>query len=227
MTSSDKDRVAYELSLLTSLGEEVDTLLEAFFRHPDAPRYLARTPRLGNDIPWVLVACDGDVSNATGLVVAGTWDGKGWDLDGGFTLFTCGGEARGEFLEVAGWAGRIRRLGTVPGAGPLRPDLIALQGELAEATFHWARRAGLVREWAAGASVRGDSAFPQTFVEMRFGPDCYRGLVIAGDRDRNDRWDYDRVVTLLLPGGATVDLDAAQADMVEELVDGGHADSSR
>ena len=227
MTGSDQARVAYELSLLTNLGEAVDTLLEAFFRHPDAPRHLVRTPRLGNDIPWVLVACDGDELSMTGLVVGGTWDGKGWDLAGSFTLFTCDGDAKGKFVEISGRAGRIRPQGTVPGVGPLRPDLIALQAELVGATFQWARRAGLVRQWTAGAAVSGDGVFPQTFVELRFGADCYRGLVIGGEKDREDRWDYSGVVTLLLPDGRIVDLDAAQADMVEELVHGGHADLSR
>ena len=227
MTGSDQARVAYELSLLTSLGEAVDTLLEAFFRHPDHLRHIVATVRLGKDIPWVLAACDGGTLDATGLVVGGAWNGKRWDFDAGFTLFTCERMPAGEFVEMAPGKGRVRVQGTLPGTGPLRPDMKALQAEIARATARWSRRADLVQEWLFETGACEYAAFPQTFVELRFAADCYRGLVIGGEKDREGRWDYGGIVTLFLPDGRIVDLDAAQADMVEELVYGRHADLSR
>lgn len=217
----------YELSLLTNLGEAIGTLRMAFYAHLHAGQWLARTPALGHELPWTLVRCSEPSVCATGLVVGGEHDGGVWDLDGVFTIFTCEHVASGEFITVKGWCGDAFVQGKLPGAGPRRPEPEALLAELARASAHWASSPRLKARWADYASVAGEKAFPDAFVELRFADDCYRGLIVDGQVECSGVWDFTAPLTLLQPDGALVSLEAGQADSVAVLVGGHHADLLR
>ncbi|MBO1326212.1 hypothetical protein K2X14_14525 [Acetobacter sp. TBRC 12305] len=222
-----EDRVDYELSLLTNLGEAMDTLRRAFYAHPEAQTLLNRTPALGHELPWTLVRCAEPSVSVTGLVVGGEHDEGAWDLDGVFTIFTCEHVPTGEFQTIKGWCGDVWVQGRLPGTGPRRPDARILLAELERASCHWASSSRLKARWAEFAAFAGEKAFPDAFVELRFADDCYRGLIVDGRVDCSGVWDFNSLLTLLQPDGALVSLEAGQADSVALLVGGHHADLLR
>lgn len=85
----------------------------AFLAHPRASAIQRRSPGLGDSLPWVLVHCDGDMAEATGIIVNGDFDGD-WDLCGRFLLFTLDADPAGEFIRVNGWVGSVSILAAVP-----------------------------------------------------------------------------------------------------------------
>lgn len=61
---------------------------------------------------------------------------------------------------------------------------------------------------------------PQTFIELCFGTDRRRGLVIAGDRLPSGEWNFDGDLVLLYPSGFEQPQNVWNASKVEVLFDG-------
>ena len=88
---------------LVERSDEMDETVRAFFKHRSSKAYIGYRPRLGIDIPWLLVACTAGCEELRGIVVAGNFDDPHWDLDAQFTVFSIEHRGDGEFLRVNGW----------------------------------------------------------------------------------------------------------------------------
>lgn len=216
------------LDLLSNLGEDVSAAQQALFVHPELAGWLERTPGLGHEIPWTIASFTDETGRrVSGLVVAGSFTNGKWDLTTEFVLFTGRARNPGTFLAVDGALVQARVQGSVPGVGPRRPDEMALLKELQAASMAWAASPSLRAHWALFATAHGCGPMPDTFVELRFQDQCYRGLIIDGTLDSTGFWDMEQPVELLLPSGRTRGLLADQADSVAFLTGGEQHDLMR
>ncbi|MBO1329405.1 hypothetical protein OQ496_13360 [Acetobacter suratthaniensis] len=216
------------LDFLSNLGEDVCAAQQALFSHPEMKGWLERTPGLGHEIPWTIASFTDETGRRiSGLVVAGNFTNGKWDLTTEFVLFTGRARRPGTFLSVDGSVVSVRPQGSVPGVGPRRPDCMTLLKEVQAASMAWAAQPSLRARWAVFAATHGCSAVPNTFVELRFQDQCYRGLLVDGTLDSTGLWDMEQPVALLLPTGRTVELLADQADSVTFLTGGEHYDLKR
>lgn len=222
--TKDKSRLhddSNPLDFLSNLGEDVSAAQQALFVHPELAGWLERTPGLGHEIPWTMASFTDETGRrVSGLVVAGSFTNGKWDLGTEFVLFTGRARHPGTFLTVDGTAVNARAQGSVPGVGPRRPGEMALLKEVQAASMAWAACTSLRAHWASFAATHGCSPMPDTFVELRFRDQCYRGLIIDGTLDSTGLWDMEQPVALVLPSGRTIGLQADQADSVAFLTGG-------
>ena len=219
-----RKRAEYEMSLLTNAGEALEALIESFLSHPDYGIWQNRTPALGYTLPWTSVSYRQGAEYHAALVVGGAHDGRSWTTTGTLMLFAPDRPAGEMFFTLDGATTTMRVSCFCPGLGEGRPDARELLRELSHLTGLWAGNPALVAHWARFAAVRGEEAFPDTFVSLNFGGDVQRGLVVDGTLDEDGAWDFSTVITLLRTDGRLVDLDAGQASHIEMLVEGDRAD---
>ncbi|MFW7270250.1 hypothetical protein ACMAUO_20235 [Gluconacetobacter sp. Hr-1-5] len=218
-TNMDSEQTRREMDALFPGLEQNETLQAAFEAHPGSAAFLERQPELGRTIPWVLVGCDVNGRQITGLVVDGIVVRHGWDLREEFVLFSADMEPAGRFVTIPGGEATVSVIGTTPAAVGFgeRPDASALLREMAEVSAAWASNAELVRSWHACAVLHRLPSYPDCFAEFHRDCEVTRGLVIGGHLDRDGQWDFTQYVQVIVRSGETVVLDPTQADNMEIL----------
>ncbi len=211
-----------EMEALFPGYERNDTLRAAFMAHPAAANILKRQPQLGRRIPWVLVECDVSPRPLTGLIVDGTYGPGGWDAAEKMVLFTDDLTPGGAFVLLKKGSVRFEVIGTTPGStrSPDRPHEVDLLLHLSVLTKAWNANEEATRLWRVWSSVNGQTPFPQCYLEIAFGGEVYRGLVVGGTLAPSGQWDLDKEIDLMIEPDDILAVDAARADRKEVL--GGH-----
>ncbi|NHO57774.1 hypothetical protein GOB86_12045 [Acetobacter lambici] len=203
--------------LLSSAGESLRNDLTVLHEHPEFFARTVPTSGLGYEIPWTCVAYQQDGRKGTGLVVSGTrCDGK-WDLSQDLVIFDAWLGEIGSFLMLRAGKDMVEHSVTLPGFSPRQPKKPELLREYAHALEAWMKSPRLQDEWL---ERMGKGTAPTTFIEICFGTDRYRGLVIDGDRLPSGEWDYDGDLVLLSPSGHDRPHNIWNASKVEILFDG-------
>ncbi|MFS3137515.1 hypothetical protein ACLRDC_19455 [Gluconacetobacter sacchari] len=206
-------------AMFESPGDQLERLKAAFRQHPEAQQIFWKMPLLGTKLSWAIIGLPDRPGFQVGLLVQGEHaDGK-WRFDRPFRLLLDSRAGASELIDVDPAVERIARP-TIFGGDydpAERPDVVALMAEISRSSVCWARDPELVARWAIVATDCGLMPAPTDFVELRFGRDVYRGLIVDGPYDLDKGWNFDAELKLVCGDGRVVWLDAAQADSVEIL----------
>lgn len=203
--------------LLSSAGEGLRNDLTVPYEHPEFLGRTERTVGLGYEIPWTTVTYQQDGRKGSAVVVSGLWTGKNWDLAQDLVAFDAWLGEIGSFITLRAGEDHVKHCVTLPGFGPRQPKKPVLLREYAQALEVWMSSPRLQDEWL---ERMGKGTTPTTFIELCFGTDRYRGLVIDGDRLPSGEWDYDGDLVLLSPSGHDRPHNIWNASKVEILFDG-------
>ncbi|MBB2158117.1 hypothetical protein HLH33_17750 [Gluconacetobacter diazotrophicus] len=213
--------------LFSNPESQVRAFRAALDAYPMRGELMLRTPFLGVGVPWVVVRLGGLDDAELGLVVAGGLvarpDGsRDWDLNRPFQAFVTPRGSPARIVPVDPACSPVSVECTVPADAwhHAEPEALTMLGEMADAMAAWSARSDLVVAWTRRAAVEGLTPAPARYVELAFGTDVYRGLEIAGPDVDDMGCDWNEPITLMLPSGRIVELDAAQAD--RHVMVGGH-----
>lgn len=192
----------FDIISLAQLAERLDSVLRAA---PALLDQVAASPLVTANLPRQIVSLPDRPGQPVGLVMGGVYAPGQWRLDRPLSVLLLPEEGVGSIVTVDPSRERVVAQGTLltPVSVPTRPDTVALLDEVARATYAWAARGG-----------RGE--MPDVFLEVRFGSDVYRGLLLQGEEDAilNIR---ESEAVLLLPNGDEVCLNCSQVDGADVL----------
>lgn len=203
--------------LLSSAGEAMRNDLTVLFEHPEVFSRTLLTDGLGYEIPWISVRYKQDGRTGTGLVISGARRGDNWDLSQDIVVFDSWLGEIGTFITLKADKDLVEFSVTLPGFGPRQPKKPVLLREYAQALEAWMTSPRLQDEWL---EHNDKGTMPQTFIELCFGTDRRRGLVIAGDRLPSGEWNFAGDLVLLYPSGFEQPQNVWNASKVEVLFDG-------
>lgn len=215
----DAEQTRREMDALFPGLDQNERLQASFESHPGSAAFLELQPELGRTIPWVLVRCDVNGRQITGLVVDGIVVRHGWDLREEFVIFSTDTGRSGRFMTIPAGSDAVSVVGTVPARAGVaaRADAAALLREMAEVSGAWAANAELVRSWQVSSVLHRLPSYPDCFAEFHRDGEVTRGLVIGGHVGWDGQWDFSQSVQLIVRSGDTLMLDPTQAEHMEVL----------